>query len=61
MPGGGAPTITADMLQQALNAAQQHMAQGGQTLQSQLPQNQNIQQAANEVLSGNLNVLAQNV
>jgi len=49
--GSNSSTITAAMLQQALNAAQQHMVQTGQNVQSQLPENRNIQEAANQVLS----------
>ena len=50
--GSNSSNITAAMLQQALNATQQHMAQTGQDVQNQLPENRNIQEAANQVLSG---------
>lgn len=54
MTGSTGPVFTSEMLTQALNAAQQHMTQTGQTLQAQLPENQNIQQAAHDVLSGTM-------
>lgn len=54
LAGSTGPVFTSEMLTQALNAAQQHMTQTGQTLQAQLPENQNIQQAAHDVLSGTM-------
>ena len=49
-------SITADMLQQALATAQASMQQTGQsTQQLQGTENRNLGQAAQEVVSGNLN------
>ena len=54
----GSNAITADMLQQALASAQASMQQTGQsTDQLQQTQNRNLGQAAQEVVSGKVNLI----